>query len=285
MKVISEHPYRSQRVALLTQHGKQDVIAPALHSAVACNVERVAGIDTDLLGTFTREIPRAGTQREAARHKARLGMARAGLPLGIASEGAFGPDPMMGMLPWNVELLVWIDNVRGIEVTASAQGAANFAHLKTDDWDAVQQFAQQWRFPDHHLVMRPEQDGDPRIRKGVASWPALEAAFHWAQQRSSTALVFIETDMRADANPTRMQAIQRAALELGQRLASLCPACDMPGFWIVRHVPGLPCGRCGEPTQAVIADVLACVQCDHHIERQRADVRVADPAHCDFCNP
>jgi hypothetical protein len=212
-------------------------------------------------------------------------MAHAGLPLGIASEGAFGPDPMTGMLPWNLELLIWIDDVRGMEICATAQGTANFAHLKTDDWNAIQKFAQQWRFPDHHLVMRPEQDGEPRIRKGIASWAELEAQFRWAQKRSPNAQVFIETDMRANANPTRMQAIQRAAIELGQRLASLCPACTTPGFWIVRHVPGLPCGLCGEPTQTAIADVLACVQCDYHFDRQRADVCVADPAHCDFCNP
>ena len=42
---------------------------------------------------------RAGTQIEAARKKARLGMELAGLPLGLASEGAFGPDPMTGMFP------------------------------------------------------------------------------------------------------------------------------------------------------------------------------------------
>ncbi|MFU0507935.1 hypothetical protein [Pseudaminobacter sp. NGMCC 1.201702] len=43
-------------------------------------------LDTDVLGTFTGEIPRAGSTREAAIAKARLGMAATGLPRGIVSE-------------------------------------------------------------------------------------------------------------------------------------------------------------------------------------------------------
>lgn len=285
MKAISDHPYRSRRVALLTQHGKQQVIAPALHAAVGCKVERVAGIDTDLLGTFTREIPRAGTQREAAHRKARMGMDQAGLALGIASEGAFGPDPVTGMLPWNLELLIWIDDVRNIEITASAQAAANFAHLQTGDWGVARTFARQWRFPGHRMVVRPACAGDPRVRKAIASWDMLERQFRWAREASANGQVFIETDMRADANPTRMHVIRQAAVELGQRLASLCPACELTGFWRVRTVPGLPCGLCGEPTQDAVAEILACVQCGHQCERERTDARVADPARCDFCNP
>ena len=79
--------YRGRRVALLTRHGKERALAPVLEPALGCRVERVGGYDTDQLGTFTREIPRAGTQLEAARRKARIGMELAGLPLGLASEG------------------------------------------------------------------------------------------------------------------------------------------------------------------------------------------------------
>jgi hypothetical protein len=74
-------PYSGRRVALLTQHGKERVIAPVLDAALGCRVERVNGFDTDLIGTFTRDIPRTGTQVEAARRKARIGMELSGLPL------------------------------------------------------------------------------------------------------------------------------------------------------------------------------------------------------------
>ncbi len=133
--------YGGRRVALLTQHGKERVLAPLLGSALGCRVERVAGYDTDRLGTFTREIPRPGTQLEAARKKARIGSALTGLSLGLASEGSFGPDPMVGMLPWNVEFLIWIDAERGLEVVGVAQGKTNFAHLLAAGREEAEAFA------------------------------------------------------------------------------------------------------------------------------------------------
>lgn len=42
-------PYTRRRIALLTQHGKERVIAPVLDAALGSRVERV--------GSFTRDIP------------------------------------------------------------------------------------------------------------------------------------------------------------------------------------------------------------------------------------
>ena len=113
----------------------------------------MTGFDTDTLGTFTRETPRPGSQREAARRKARIGMERARLPIGLASEGSFGPDPFTGMVPWNVELIAWLDDRMGIEVVGMAQGPARSGHLLSDDWSAVAAFAQREGFPQHRLVL------------------------------------------------------------------------------------------------------------------------------------
>ena len=71
--------YRGQTIALLTQHGKERVIAPALEPALGCHIQLVTGYDTDQLGTFTRDKPRPGSQLEAARRKVRIGMALSGL--------------------------------------------------------------------------------------------------------------------------------------------------------------------------------------------------------------
>ncbi|MEO6264930.1 MAG: DUF6671 family protein [Luteimonas sp.] len=270
---------------MLTQHGKEHVIASVLGPALGCRVERVSGYDTDLLGTFTRDIPRAGTQIEAARKKARLGMELAGLPLGLASEGSFGPDPMMGMFPWNVEFLIWIDDVHGLEVVGMAQGKANFAHLLARDWAAAEAFARQWGFPEHHLVLRPGREDDSRIRKGICSWAELEASFTWALEQSPSGLVFLETDVRAHANPTRQENIGLAAEDLARKLRCLCPECGAPGFWIVERVPGLPCEDCGAPTREPQADVLGCVKCPHRVTRERTDRHTAAPERCDYCNP
>ncbi len=186
--------YADRQIALLTQHGKETAIAFVLDAALGCRVERVTGYDTDLLGTFTRDIPRAGTQLEAARRKARIGMELAGLSLGLASEGSFGPDPMMGMFAWNVELLIWIDAERGLEVAGAAQGKTNFAHVLAASWQEAEAFARQAGFPGHFLVVRPEGENDPRIRKGIAERVELKAAFAWALEQSASRRVFLETD-------------------------------------------------------------------------------------------
>ena len=80
----------------------------------------MSGFDTDLLGTFTRETARGGSQLDAARRKARKGMELSGLDAGLASEGSFGPDPFAEMVPWNVALIAWLDDRMGIEVVGMA---------------------------------------------------------------------------------------------------------------------------------------------------------------------
>jgi ribosomal protein S27AE len=277
--------YLGRRVAFLTQHGKEKVVAPTLEAAFGCQVAHVTGYDTDLLGTFTRDIPRAGNQIEAARKKARLGMQLSGLPLGLASEGSFGPDPMVGMFPWNVELLVFLDDERGLELVGVAQGKANFAHVLAADWAAAEAFARQAGFPAHHLVVRPESEDDPRIHKGIAAWTELEAVFAWALAESANGRVFVETDVRAHANPTRMHNIRLAAEDLVKKLDSSCPACGTPGFWLVERVTGLPCGDCGAPTRETRAEVHGCLKCAHRETRERPDPQYADPGRCDYCNP
>ena len=209
--------YAGERIALLTQHGKEQVLAPVLEPALGCSIVRVDGFDTDRLGTFTRDIPRPGTQRDAALRKARLGMELSGLPIGMASEGSFGPDPYVGMLPWNVEMLVLIDDRLGIEVTATAQAPGRSAHLRSPDWAELEAFARREGFPEHALVMRPHDRDDLRVRKGITTWPALETAFRECTTASPEGFVFVEHDLRAFANPTRMANIGNAARELLQR--------------------------------------------------------------------
>ncbi|MEW5906670.1 MAG: DUF6671 family protein [Elusimicrobiota bacterium] len=277
--------YAGRSIALLTKHGKGRAIAPVLEPALGCRIKLVSGYDTDQLGTFTRDIPRAGTQLESARKKARIGMELSGLPLGLASEGSFGPDPMIGMLPWNVEVLIFLDNEQGLEIAGCAQGEANHVHLLTGDWAAAEGFARKAEFPAHHLVVRPEDENDARIRKGIASWTELKAAFAWAQAQSAGGQVFLETDLRAHANPRRMENIRRAAEDLAARLRALCPACGAPGFWLVERVTGLPCAGCGMPTREIRAEIHGCLKCAHRVTRTRTGSRYADPGRCDCCNP
>lgn len=212
-------------------------------------------------------------------------MELSGLPLGLASEGAFGPDPMTGMFAWNVEMLLFIDDERGIEITGIAQGNTNYAHLLSAEWTAIEAFARQAGFPAHQLVVRPEHEDDPRQRKGIADWPALQAAFNAALAKAANGQVCIETDMRAHANPTRMINIGLAAEDLAKKLCALCPNCGTPGFDVVERVAGLPCAACGAPTRDTRVAIHGCVKCSHRKRHELFDLELADPGRCDNCNP
>lgn len=277
--------YLGQQIALLTQHGKEQVIAPVLEPALGCKVHLVSHFDTDQLGTFTRDKPRPGSQLEAARRKARIGMELSGLSVGLASEGSFSPDPLTGLFPWNVELLVLIDDRLGIELVGMAQGTAQSGHLLTGDWETVREFAVEEDFPAHQLVLRPQDQDDPRLHKGIADWDRLRASFDQCLAESDNRQVFIEADLRAFANPTRMERIGEAAQDLLRRLQSRCPACDKPGYWMTERQGGLPCGACGTPTQGYQATVWQCPSCAHRTVVPRTDRTRAEPQHCPSCNP
>ncbi|MCX7103089.1 MAG: hypothetical protein NTX38_16825 [Methylobacter sp.] len=276
--------YRDQQVALLTQHGKEDVIAPVLAKLPGCRVGKVEGFDTDLLGTFTRDIAREGSQLDAARKKARIGMELSGFSIGMASEGSFGTDPFTGMLPWNRELLIWIDDRLGIEIVATSAGKTNCSHCLVDSWEEAEDFARSAGFPEHHLVVRPAENNHSELRKGLADWASLQNAVTWALNSAPNRRAFMETDMRAFANPTRMENIRLAAEDLARRLTSLCPACGVPGFSRVELLLGLPCEDCGTPTNEAKADIHCCVRCEHQMLVER-ELEYASAQFCDYCNP
>ena len=277
--------YAGRRVALLTQHGKQRVIAPVLETGLGCAVVHVDSFDTDTLGTFTREVPRAGSQLDAARAKARKGMELAGLSIALASEGSFSADPFAGLFAWDVELLLWRDDELGIEVTGLAQGPARSGHIATVDLAELEAFAAREGFPEHHLVLRPAHEDDPRTHKGIADSQALRAAFETCRAVADNGLVCAETDLRAFANPTRMSLIAEASADLLLRLRSGCPACAMPGYWKTARHPGLPCAGCGRPTRNYLSETWSCVKCAHESVEPRRDRVSEDPANCAHCNP
>ena len=113
-------PYADPRVALATLHGKAEALAPAL-APLGFRLETIA-VDTDALGTFAGDIARPGTAHEVVIEKARRGMAASGLKLGIATEGSFGPDPLLGFLPLHTELLAFVDDALGQTVVIEHAG-------------------------------------------------------------------------------------------------------------------------------------------------------------------
>ena len=103
---------------------------------------------------------------------------------------------------------------------------------------------------------------------------------------SATGKAFVQTDMRAHLNPTRMRAIKQTTKALALRIARLCPACEAPGFGLVEPVRGLPCRDCGSPTDLIQSEVHACTRCGHREEKRKRPLTIrADPAWCPLCNP
>lgn len=276
--------YRGKTVALLTQHGKESLLGPLLEPALGCTIARAEGYDTDQLGTFSGEVPRLDSQLQTARQKARIGMSLTGSPVGLASEGSFVPDPFGGLMPWNIEVLVWIDEELGLEIVGLAQGPARSQHRALRWLPELEKFALEAGFPEHHLVLRPQSESDPRLHKGLHDWPALKQAFALCQQEADNRLVWAENDHRAFCNPTRQAMIVRAGEDLLRKIQSGCPACTMPGFSITGHSPGLPCRLCGHATRLARSYTWHCSVCDHKLEQPTQETH-ADPGRCDVCNP
>ena len=281
----AEQLYRGARIALLTQHGKERVLAPLFASGLGAQLVVAEGFDTDTLGTFTREVDRAGTQLEAARRKAEIAIELSGADIGLGSEGAFVPGPF-GLGSWNIEALVLVDRARGIEIIGRAGAAGRHLHGSVATLAELVAFATRAGFPEHGLVLRPNDERDPRVVKGINTQAALETAFEKAVRHPTRGVVFVESELRAHLNPTRMASIGEAGRDLVARMKCACPACGLPGFGAIGQVSGLLCRDCGAPTRQPVAEEFGCVRCEHREERPLRDAaESADPSVCDYCNP
>jgi hypothetical protein len=284
-----DRPYRNTVAVLTTMHGKERVIAPVLKEGLGLVVGLAMGVNTDTFGTFSREIERTGSQLDAARAKIAAGFEYAPYArVGIASEGSFGPHPHFPFLAFARELVLLIDRERGLELTGHfASPETNYGHAVVSDMEAAAVFAERSKFPEHGLIVMGSVDEKPApdlaIFKDVINHVALEEAVGQVVARCGAA--FVETDMRAHRNPTRMRAIERAASDLVRRFRSECPACKHPGFDVTERIAGLPCEWCGEPTQVICAEVLTCQACDYRKERQATSAKTAEPGRCEGCNP
>jgi hypothetical protein len=147
-------------------------------------------------------------------------------------------------------------------------------------------FADRMRFPSHQVVVRRDEQwraGD-QVTKGIAAIDQLitltEALI------TSHGSCWVETDLRAMANPTRMQAIADTAAELSAEIARTCPTCGSCWFRVTDTRAGLPCGRCGWPTVSIRMQIRSCAACGHAQQEPRSDGRTEeDPRYCDNCNP
>jgi hypothetical protein len=275
-----------RRLAVIgTMHGKEAVIGPRL-TVLGLSWHVPADFDTDQFGTFTGEVKRAGTQLEAARQKARAAMALTGAPIGVASEGSFGPHPAIPFLHIGHELVILIDSEHDLEIVGtSTTTSPGVGRQSVQSVTEALEHAVAWGFPDQGVIVRGSENSGP-IRKDITNEAAIAEAVTELLHHSHDHRVFLETDLRAHRHRTRMEEIGKATDDLVARCLSYCPACATPGFGVVRTVAGLPCAGCGRPSELAAEEVLGCTRCGHEVTRPRSDGRThADPGECTWCNP
>ena len=285
----AKSPYAGACFILTTKHAKSVAIAPPFWKNLGVTtIEYVA--DTDTLGTFSGERARTQDALSCARTKCEWAFSQLGgdVAYALASEASFGPHPFMPFLSCHTETLYFIDKRRDFHLFVhDVTQDTNFASKKVAHLPELLAFAQRVNFPSHSLIVRPNISEELlMIFKGIDDYPFLEQAFWKCKAASDDGYVLVETDMRASCNPTRMGVIARLAENLSTRLASLCPACDAPGWGRVGEERGLPCGFCGSETDFIQSVTYGCVKCAYTEKHGRPDdIKETPPMYCNVCNP
>ena len=285
MTVTAPHPFHGKTFYFATKHGKEALLKPLLAElGINCIATPV---DTDEFGTFSGEVERTGSTRDTLRKKIKAAADQySEAQLILASEGSFGPHPLIGFLQTDLESLLMWDRETGSEIYAEYL-ATDPIHAEKilgpqDDFRA---FLKEIKFPDHGVIVHPEGLLTP-LFKGLHRERAVEQAILDCFVASKTARVVLMTDLRACHNATRRDAIHKAGRKLIESLKLLCPTCEYPGFAVIEGVPGLPCGDCGLPSRIAKAVLIACQRCKTKEERPRPDgKRELDSSECEFCNP
>ena len=121
--------YREKQGVLATKHGEEAALRRPIGAALGMHLTVPVGFDTDQLGTFSGEIERVGSAKDTAIRKARLGIAATNLPYGFASEGSFGPHPLVPFAGIGHEIIVFVDDALGLEIIESlVSDRTNFQH-------------------------------------------------------------------------------------------------------------------------------------------------------------
>jgi len=280
--------FSGRRAAFGTLHGKERVLRPVLERELGLIIE-LPKVNTDMFGTFSGEMQRVGHASDAAVAKAQASIAAVpGAAIGLASEGSFGPHPQIPFVAAGAELVLLLDQERGLSLWGrDLTTETNYGGAHVQNIAEVRTFAKQAKFPEHALVLMGVHDGRPdhrqALHKGIQSYARLEelSARHLAAHGEA----WLETDMRAHLNPTRMRSIERAVEDLVRVAKSLCPQCSRPGFVVVDVERGLPCADCGAPTRRPMADIWACEGCQHRDVRPRDGAASVSAFECDLCNP
>lgn len=276
--------FKNRKLVIATQHKKETVIAPLVEKALGVYCIPNEILDTDSLGTFSGEVERKNDPISTVRQKCLMAMQAHNCELGIASEGSFGNHPSIFFLPADDEFIIFIDQTNNIEIIArELSTSTNFGGQEVKTESELLEFAERSKFPSHGLILRDRKESTSEIYKGICEMNELLKTFYELVEKHNT--VYVETDMRAMFNPTRMVVIETATEKLIEKIKSKCPDCKMPGFSIIDSIPGLPCNQCASPTQSIKTLIYGCNKCKLTVEKAIPERSFEEPMYCDFCNP
>lgn len=277
--------FKNRKLIIATKHNKESVIAPILEKELGVNTFVDATFDTDMLGTFSGEVEREEDAFSTAREKCLLAMRKNNCDLGIASEGSFGPHPSMFFVHADDEILIFIDKINDLEIIVRILSTeTNFNASEIYSKEELKTFAYKAKFPSHALIIKKSKNDFDDMLKGIANWDVLSKKCEELIKKFGCA--YVETDMRAMYNPTRMSVIETLTQKLAAKIKSSCPNCERPGLGITSIKEGLPCSLCGKPTRSIKSHLYECEKCDYVNEVLFPNQKeTEDPMYCDYCNP
>ncbi|GAB4287500.1 MAG: hypothetical protein Kow0081_5120 [Candidatus Dojkabacteria bacterium] len=200
-------------------HRKEEVLEDLLKTDLGISLFVPKDFNTDKYGTFTREVKRRGTQIEIAIRKAKDAANKYGYDLAIASEGSFGPDPRVPFLNLNYEVVVLVDLKNGLEVVGEYfTNDTNFSGRYISAVDKAEEYVKKLGFPKSGVILRKSKDFPFFIYKNIKTFSELKEVFRKLSAIPFSRKVFIEADMRADRNPKRMKAIEKAGKNLVEKV-------------------------------------------------------------------
>ncbi len=277
--------FKDRKLIIATKHQKESVISPLIEKHLQVKVFVPSDFDTDKFGTFSGETLRIGNALETIREKCLTAMNEYGYDLGIASEGSFGSHPSIFFAHADEELVILIDKKNGLEIIARELSLeTNFNGEKITSVEQMVAFAQKVDFPSHGLVIKDSENKSKIIHKDISDLETLKSVYEFVAKDSVD--VWIETDMRAHRNPTRMKVIEKATQNLIKKIQTVCPDCQTPGFDVTKVIKGLPCKWCQSPTESTLALQRGCKKCNYTIlEKYPNGKQHESPEYCSYCNP
>jgi hypothetical protein len=276
--------FEGRKMLVATKHRKEVVLKPMFENALGVHCV-VPEIDTDCFGTFSGEMERKDDPLTTAKKKCLLAMDAYACDMAVSSEGSFGLHPQLFFAYADEEILMFIDRKNNLEIHAREISAdTNFSGKEIHGENDLLEFALAARFPSHALILKGMNGTKVEFKKDIVTHDGLMHAYRQLLETHEN--VYVETDMRAHCNPSRMKVIEKAAAKLLKTIQSECPDCSTPGFGITDARKGLPCGRCGAKTQGILSYIHACRHCGFEKEEFHPHKKESqDPMFCDFCNP